>query len=459
MAQHQDMWPVAVLCEVLAVSRSGFYTYMQRQAAPTIKRDEWAELARVKAIAAETGYSYGSRRMAKQLQAAGFAVGRYKARQLMRQAGIVVRRRTRRRPIPTESRHGYDVAPNLLARQFDVDQPDQVWAGDITYVWTAEGWLYVAVLVDLDARKVVGWAMSGHVEATLVQEALRMALGRRPPATGLLHHSDRGSQYACQAYQRLLADAGLRCSMSRKGDCLDNAVAERFFGSLKRERTAHCQYATRQEARDDVIDYIEMFYTHVIPLPEKGLPPYHFYRNYRTSPLANAGAPLPPLPQPPSRLSWRAPLHRNAPPPHRGVLRATTALAATGRPAHEGRRGSQGHRRPARGGRCLTAPRWRASSLSRAQLERSMALLRGRTGAGLVSAALAYRLRQAPQRQPKPLPEQTGRPSPPPPARWGATSVSGSRDDWASESTPWWCPSMTSTHFLLKLLGASYERL
>jgi putative transposase len=260
MAQHHDTWPVAVLCEVLEVSRSGFYAYLQRQASPTIHRDELEVLARVQAIASSTGHSYGSRRMAKQLQAAGFAVGRYKARQLMRQAGLVVRRHPRRRPVTTDSRHSSLVAPNLLARQFDVDQPDQVWAGDITYVWTAEGWLYVAVLLDLYARKVVGWAMSSHVDVTLVQEALRMALGRRQPAAGLLHHSDRGSQYACQAYQRLLADAGLRCSMSRKGDCLDNAVAERFFGSLKRERTGHGQYATRQEARDDVIDYIEMFY-------------------------------------------------------------------------------------------------------------------------------------------------------------------------------------------------------
>jgi transposase InsO family protein len=254
------MWPVAVLCEVLEVSRSGFYTYRQRQASPPSKRDEWEALTRVKAIAAQTRYSYGSRRMAKHLQAAGFAVGRHKARQLMRQAGIIVRQRTRRRPVTTESRHGYDVAPNLLARQFDVAQPDQVWAGDITYVWTAEGWLYVAVLLDLYSRKVVGWVMSSHVDGPLVQEAWRMALGRRQPAAGLLHHSDRGSQYACRAYQRLLAAAGMRCSMSRKGECLDNAVAERFFGSLKRERTGHYQYATRKEARDDVIDYIEMFY-------------------------------------------------------------------------------------------------------------------------------------------------------------------------------------------------------
>ena len=260
MVQHHGTWPVAVLCEVFDVSRSGFYSYVQRHAAPTIERDEVALLARVKAIHAETRQSYGSRRMAKQLQADGFTVGRYKARRVMHQAGVVVRRPRQRPPMTTDSQHHHAVAPNLLARQFDVALPDQVWAGDITYLWTAEGWLYLAVLLDLYSRKVVGWAMSAHINATLVQEALRMALGRRQPSAGLLHHSDRGSQYACQAYQRLLAHAGVRCSMSRKGECLDNAVAERFFGSLKGERTAHSQYATRQDARADVIDYIEMFY-------------------------------------------------------------------------------------------------------------------------------------------------------------------------------------------------------
>jgi putative transposase len=260
MAQHQQLWPVSILCRVLAVSRSGFYAYVQRQTAPCRGAEEVALVARVKAIAAETRSSYGSRRMAKQLQDDGFAVGRYKARRLMQQAAVTVRRPRPHHPVTTDSRHGYAVAPNLLARQFAVGQPNQVWVGDMTYVWTAEGWLYVAVLLDLYARKVVGWAMSSHVDAVLVQEALRMALGRRRPSAGLMHHSDRGSQYAGQAYQRLLEAHDLHCSMSRKGDCLDNAVAERFFGSLKRERTAHCHYATRQEARDDVIDYIEMFY-------------------------------------------------------------------------------------------------------------------------------------------------------------------------------------------------------
>jgi putative transposase len=251
---------VAVLCAVLEVSRSGFYASVVRQATYRRDGDEMALLAHVRAIHVETGQSYGSRRMAKQLEDEGVAVGRYKVRRLMKQAGVAVRRPKQRRPVTTDSQHAYPVAPNLVARQFDVEKPDHVWVGDITYVWTAEGWLYVAALLDLYSRKVVGWAMSQRIDAALVQEALRMALGRRQPSAGLIHHSDRGSQYACHDYQHLLVAHGIRCSMSRRGDCLDNAVAERFFGSLKRERTAHRNYATRHEARDDVIDYIEMFY-------------------------------------------------------------------------------------------------------------------------------------------------------------------------------------------------------
>jgi putative transposase len=260
MAKHQDVWPVAVLCEVLDVSRSGFYDYLLRHAKPSVDAKQVALIARVKAIAAQTRYSYGSRRMAKQLQEEGFAVGRMKARRAMKEAGVTVHRPRRRGPVTTDSRHGYAVAPNLLARQFDVSAPDQVWAGDITYIWTAEGWLYLSVLLDLYSRKVVGWAMSSHIDTPLVQEALQMALGRRHPSAGLLHHSDRGSQYASHTYQDVLATCGIIGSMSEKGECLDNAVAERFFGSLKHEWTSHCHYATRQEARDDIIVYIEMFY-------------------------------------------------------------------------------------------------------------------------------------------------------------------------------------------------------
>jgi putative transposase len=260
IAEAQSSWPVSVLCEVMQVSRSGFYAYAHRQAHRTLDRVKLELLARVKAIAAETRHSYGSRRMAKQLQEEGFSVGRAKARRLMQEAGVSVRRPRTCKPVTTNSRHGYGVADNVLARQFDVAKPDQAWAGDITYIWTAEGWLYLAVLLDLYSRKVVGWAMRSASDTTLVHNALEMALGRRRPAAGLVHHSDRGSQYASQAYRNLLADHGIICSMSGKGDCLDNAVAERFLGSLKREWTSHCAYATRQEAKADIIAYIEMFY-------------------------------------------------------------------------------------------------------------------------------------------------------------------------------------------------------
>jgi transposase InsO family protein len=150
----------------------------------------------------------------------------------MKEAGVTVQRAKRRAPVTTDSRHGYEVAPNLLARHFDVDAPDSAWVGDITYVWTAEGWLYVSTLLDLYSRKVVGWAMSSRINTALVADAFKMAIGRRRPLAGLIHHSDRGSQYASHAYRDLLKAHGIECSMSGKGDCLDNAVAERFFGSL-----------------------------------------------------------------------------------------------------------------------------------------------------------------------------------------------------------------------------------
>ena len=249
-----------MLCEVLEVSRSGFYAYQQRAHRGVVDHERLHLVTQVQAIAVSTRYSYGSRRMAKALQDEGFSVGRCKARGLMKEAGVTVKRPKKRGPVTTDSRHGLGVAPNVLARQFDVAEPDQAWAGDITYIWTAEGWLYLSVLLDLYSRRVVGWAMSEQINTGLAQDALEMALGRRQPKPGLLHHTDRGSQYASHAYQGLLARHDIVCSMSGKGECLDNAVAERFFGSLKREWTSHCRYATRQEARDDIIAYIEMFY-------------------------------------------------------------------------------------------------------------------------------------------------------------------------------------------------------
>ncbi|EGV33433.1 Integrase catalytic region [Thiorhodococcus drewsii AZ1] len=247
-----------MLCRILEVSASGFYDYQERCRQGSRKERQDLVL-RVKAIHERTGGVYGSRRMAQELRAEGFSVGRCQARSLMQEGCIEVRCK-RRFKLTTDSRHRLPVAENLLDRQFEVRAPNRVWASDITYLWTNEGWLYLAVVIDLYARRVVGWALSERMQAPLVCDALRMALGRRRPPPGLMHHSDRGSQYAGQAYQDLLREHGLTPSMSRKGNCWDNAPMERFFGSLKRERTDRRLFATRDEARACVIDYIEMFY-------------------------------------------------------------------------------------------------------------------------------------------------------------------------------------------------------
>jgi putative transposase len=257
--EHQQIWPVLVQCAALEVSRSGFYDYLSRQSQAVIDAEETTLIARIQAIAAKTRSSYGSRCMTSALHEEGFQVGRYKVRRLMKDAGGGQRRNTRK-PQTTDSRHGYGVAANVLDCQFDVTKPNVAWAGDLTYVWTQEGWLYVAVLLDLYSRKVVGWLLGSRMDVGLVQGALDMAIGRRHPEPGLIHHTDRGSQYGCHAYRDMLSQHGMVCSRSGKGECLDNAVAERFFGSLKRAWTSHRDYKTRQEARDDIIEYIEMFY-------------------------------------------------------------------------------------------------------------------------------------------------------------------------------------------------------
>ena len=256
VTEFRQHWPVAVMCETLEVSRSGYYDYLKTQPAA----DDLELLTRMKAIHTETGQCYGSRRMTRVLQAEGYPVGRHQVRRVMKEAGVSVKRRSTRKPQTTDSRHSYGVAPNILNREFDVAKPNEAWVGDMTYLWTQEGWLYLAVLLDLYSRKVVGWSLSSHIDTELVQGALEMAIGRRHPEAGLIHHTDRGSQYASHAYRDILRDHAMVCSMSGQGDCLDNAVAERFFGSLKRERTSQRYYETRQEARADVIDYIEMFY-------------------------------------------------------------------------------------------------------------------------------------------------------------------------------------------------------
>lgn len=256
--QQEKAFPPGLLCRVMGVSRSGYYKWRKRDQRDNTMR-EFPLIQAVRAIQNRARGSYGARRMSRQLCRQGHRVGRYRAGNLMRKAGAEFQPRKKFRRT-TDSRHRLPVAANLLSRQFQVGAPDRAWCSDITYLWTMQGWLYLAVILDLFSRKVVGWAMSNRINAQLVLDALRMAYWRRKPPADLLHHSDRGSQYASKAYQEELKKYNMLCSMSRKGDCWDNAVAESFFRSLKTERTDDALYLTRNQARLDVVDYIEMFY-------------------------------------------------------------------------------------------------------------------------------------------------------------------------------------------------------
>ena len=242
----------------MRVSRSGFYQYLKYGYGYIIDPD-FLLIASVRRIHSSTRASYGSRRMSRQLREDGYDVGRYRARSLMKKAGVAVKYRKKFKRT-TDSKHKLPVAPNLLDRDFSVDRPNAAWCTDITYLWTVQGWLYLAVIIDLYSRKVVGWAMDSRMKTALVKKALSMAYFRRKPPKGLIHHSDRGSQYASLEYQQMLGSYGMKCSMSRKGDCWDNAVAESFFHSLKTEWIKDTVYVTRDRARADVMDYIEMFY-------------------------------------------------------------------------------------------------------------------------------------------------------------------------------------------------------
>ena len=242
----------------MEVSRSGYYQYLKE--VPAFKKIQQIRLIfEVKVLAQETRLSYGKRRISKSLKSKGFNIGVFAARTLMHKAGIVCKQRRRYR-ITTNSNHNLRVAENILNRNFTVKVPNRAWVTDITYIKTKEGWLYVAAVLDLFSRKIVGWAMENHMRESLVTNALQMALIKRTPAFDLLHHSDRGIQYVSSNYQSILKKANIIVSMSRKGNCWDNAVMERFWGSLKSERVDHKNYATRFEAKHDIIHYIEEFY-------------------------------------------------------------------------------------------------------------------------------------------------------------------------------------------------------
>ena len=247
------------ICEVLDVSPSGFYGWLNRP--PSARACYDAELLKkIHLSFEESDRTYGVRRVWPDLKAWGYACGRERVARLMRCACLVARPRRRRRPQDTGERLESAIAPNTLDREFKAATPNARWVADFSYLWTYEGWLYVAVVLDLYSRRIVGWSMKSQMTADLVTDALIMAIWRRRPSTDLLHHSDQGSQYTSEDFQRVLAENGIECSMSRRGDVWDNAAMESFFSSLKIERTHRQVYQTRNQARADVFDYIERFY-------------------------------------------------------------------------------------------------------------------------------------------------------------------------------------------------------
>jgi putative transposase len=258
---HRSEFPVSLMCRVLGVSRSGFYA-AQQQGARLRERADQRLLVEIRSIHRASKGRYGSPRVHEELKAQGTRCGRKRVERLMREDGLQARKRRRFRGT-TDSAHAHPIHPNRLGRRFEVAQVegvDRVWVSDITYIPTREGWLYLAVVLDLKSRAVVGWAMKNTLEAALASDALRMALCRRRPRGGLLHHSDRGVQYASGEYQEILHQHGITCSMSRKGDCWDNAVAESFFATLEWELIEQSDWHTHEEAKRDLFEYLEVWY-------------------------------------------------------------------------------------------------------------------------------------------------------------------------------------------------------
>jgi putative transposase len=258
MVQHGQQFRVQAMCRVLKVSRSGYYRWC-RSSEGLRAREDRKLVVEIRAAYERSRGRYGSPRIYRELKEHGVRCGKHRVERLMRKAGLQAKRR-RSFKVTTRSAAGHPVAPNRLNRQFAVSEVNTVWAGDITYLETREGWLYLAVLLDLCSRRVVGWACSERMTHDLVLWALEQALQQRQPSPGLLHHSDRGSQYTCEDYLTKLSRRGLEVSMSRRGDCYDNAVVESFFSTLKAELEGYGGYQTRQQAQSELFEYIEVFY-------------------------------------------------------------------------------------------------------------------------------------------------------------------------------------------------------
>lgn len=249
---------VSSICSALGVSRSGFYSWI-KQTDSLRRREDRRLKVEIRSIFRESHQTYGSPRMRVELRDRGFCCSRKRVARLMREEGLVARARKRYRTT-TQSAHRFAVAPNRLQRRFQVETPDAVWLGDITYIWTQEGWLFLAALMDLCTRRIVGWAVDERLTQGLTRRALNRAIETRQPAAGLLHHTDQGKQYAANDYRERLEATGIHVSMSRRGDCFDNAPMESFFSTLKTERVHRRRYATRREAHRDLFEYIEVFY-------------------------------------------------------------------------------------------------------------------------------------------------------------------------------------------------------
>jgi putative transposase len=258
MAEHESEFRVQRMCRVLGVGRSGYYAWCSRSASQRVQEDE-VLLVKIQQEYQISRGTYGSPRIHAALQKQGVKCSQKRVARLMRLHKITGRKRQKRCPVTTQRDPGAIPAPNLLNQEFYASAPDQKWVSDITYIETAEGWLYLASILDLFSRKVVGWAMADHLEASLVEDALKMALQQRQPEAGLLHHSDQGRQYTSVAYQNRLANAHCQVSMSRTGNCYDNAAMESFFGTLKTECATQL-FATRAQARTAIFEFIEAWY-------------------------------------------------------------------------------------------------------------------------------------------------------------------------------------------------------
>lgn len=258
ISANREAFKVGRMCKILNVSRTGFYAWVKRPESRRSRQNRYFE-QKIRKIHEAVNKIYGAPKVYEELKDQGESCGKNRVARIMRNAGIKSKTKMKFKAT-TNSRHNFPVAPNLLDQQFNVNIPNKVWVADITYIHTAEGWLYLAALMDLYSRRIVGWSMGRRMTRQLTIDALNMAITNRHEVNGLIHHSDRGSQYASGEYQQILKEHGIICSMSRKGNCYDNAVIENFFHLLKTEHVHHYRYFTRQQARTSIFEYIESFY-------------------------------------------------------------------------------------------------------------------------------------------------------------------------------------------------------